>query len=821
MRGWRAFVRQLSSSLQIVESLSQPREYPQRAGSSAITSAGFTVAIGHADPGDNPDLHFRDTMTGGGEINDRRLVRIFCDEAVDRFWELTRWGVQFEREQDGSKYVQYPSGDHSKPRVTVCVTHKGTGITLPLKDLAAGATYLDRVMILDLMRDSHGISGAIALDTQTHELICISSRETILATGGVGQLYPVTSNPNDVTGDSLALAFRAGAMLRDLEFVQFYPWRLINHVRSRMPIQPSSFATGAMLKNADGNRFMLGIDPDRGEATTRDIAARGIYTEIVEGRGIEGGVLLDLSEVPLERFAQLNPRVADYFDKRGQDLSKLRLILAPEAHYHMGGVQIDEWGHSSVGSLYAVGEAAAGVDGGNRLNSNTIPAGQVFGRRAGQHAGMSSKSRGDPGLDTKLVQLWQTRLGRFQTDQMRTEDASSLKDDIREVMLKHGGIIRSGQSLDRGIQKMREIRLRISQGQPSNAHALPEYLEAENMALAGELILTAAHFRSESRSAHYRTDCPEHDDSNWQTSVEVQMDEGGEIEVKRYPARDEISFNIREEDFGSSGRVGTKWTLASKGELQSFWPQVRGSARHVRVHWLARGPMLSSRTRRNEPLENTQKEIEQEAGRRVLAIQTDITLPDQLTSLIRRAKEAYGRIDILVTNSGPPRGGKFGELSEDDWDQAISGVTITAVNACRQVLPIMQDQRWGRIIHITSTSVKQPLGDLMLSSAARLPLLGLSKIIANQYAQQNILSHVVCPGPFLTEAEVQFFERRAQAGGLSSEEAQQEWIRDIPQGRIGAPEEFGDVVAFLASERASYMTGTVIQVDGGRVQSIA
>ena len=151
--------------------------------------------------------------------------------------------------------------------------HKGIGMTLPLRAAAAGVEFLDRIIALDLMHDENGVSGVVALDQQTLELLVVRARATILATGGIGQLYPVTSNPNDVTGDGLALAYRAGARLVDMEFMQFYPWRLISYVTGRMPVQPSSFVAGAVLRNAAGERFMPKYDPERGDATTRDIAA--------------------------------------------------------------------------------------------------------------------------------------------------------------------------------------------------------------------------------------------------------------------------------------------------------------------------------------------------------------------------------------------------------------------------------------------------------------------------------------------------------------------------------------------------------------------
>ena len=382
-----------------------------RAGSSAITSAGFSVAIGQADPADSPQSHFADTIRGGG-VNRRRLVEIFCEEAPARFWEMVSWGVQFERDAGTGRILQHPSGDHSHPRTAVCVQHKGIGMTLPLRAAAAGVEFLDRIIALDLMHDENGVSGVVALDQQTLELLAVRARATILATGGIGQLYPVTSNPNDVTGDGLALAYRAGARLVDMEFMQFYPWRLISYVTGRMPVQPSSFVAGAVLRNADGERFMPRYDPERGDATTRDIAARAIYTEILEGRGVNGGVRLDLSQAPLEEFIRLNPRVGRYFSDHGLDLATAELILAPEAHFLMGGVVIDEDGRTSLPGLLAAGEVSGGSDGGNRLDSNAIPAGQVFGRRAGLAAAADAAARGGAGPGQEAVSRWASRFGR-------------------------------------------------------------------------------------------------------------------------------------------------------------------------------------------------------------------------------------------------------------------------------------------------------------------------------------------------------------------------------------------------------------------------
>jgi len=260
--------------------------------------------------------------------------------------------------------------------------------------------------------------------------------------------------------------------------------------------------------------------------------------------------------------------------------------------------------------------------------------------------------------------------------------------------------------------------------------------------------------------------------------------------------------------------------LGLKGRVALVMASSQGLGKASALSLAREGANLVICARRDGPLQEAKTQIEQATGARVVAVQADLSKAEDISKLVKAAMDAYDRIDVLSTNSGPPAAGDLINLPDDVWQKAIDNQMMAVVRICREVIPIMRKQRWGRIVHITSTSVKQPLGHLMLSSASRMGLLGLSKITANQYAAENVLVHTICPGPFLTEAEVSFFNRMAQEKNITPEEAQASWITDIPMKRIGDPQEFGDVVAFLASERASYMTGTVIQVDGGRIQSM-
>ena len=338
-----------------------------RSGSSAMTSAGYSTALGEAD---SPETYFEDTIKGGHGINDPKLVRILAEEGPQRLAELVALGAPLGLNETGDWRI-IPSGDHSVPRTVSAANHIGRDFTDPLTEAVVrlGAQVLEMTAAVEVMTAAGEVTGATLIDYAQSELIVIKAPSVILGTGGAGRLFTVTSNPNDETGDGYAIALMAGASLRDMEFIQFYPWRcIIPFDRSRMPIQPSTFVLGATLLNSDGERFMLRYDPVRGEATTRDVAARGIYDQIHGGKAVSGGVRLDVSALSLDEWTLSNPKPSKYFLERDLDFKHEEMIIAPEAHFFMGGAVVDEWGESRVRGLFVVGEAAGGVHGANRLD---------------------------------------------------------------------------------------------------------------------------------------------------------------------------------------------------------------------------------------------------------------------------------------------------------------------------------------------------------------------------------------------------------------------------------------------------------------------
>jgi fumarate reductase (CoM/CoB) subunit A len=310
-----------------------------------------------------------------------------------------------------------------------------------------------------------------------------------------------------------------------MEFIQFYPWRcIIPFEHARMPIQPSTFVLGATLRNSDGERFMLRYDAIRGEATTRDVAARGIYDQINGGKGIRGGVRLDVSALSAEQWELSNPKPARHFLERNLDFHAEEMILAPEAHFFMGGVVVDEWGQSRVPGLFAVGEAAGGVHGANRLDSNAIPETQVFGARAGQAAARRAQSTANRARPASDGHGWTERLaGALAAPKAEASEYVDLRKELQATMWRRLGIVRTAAQMRQGLAEVEGIEARLFLAKPQSARELMLHAQMSSSLLVARCCLEAALTREESRGAHYRHDFPAQDDQRWMCSLRIEL----------------------------------------------------------------------------------------------------------------------------------------------------------------------------------------------------------------------------------------------------------------------------------------------------------
>jgi fumarate reductase (CoM/CoB) subunit A len=511
-----------------------------RSGGSAMTSGGYAVVLPEDAADDTPARHAEDTLRGGAGLGDPRLVRLLCAEAAERVRELVALGGQFAR--TGHGYQRAPSGDHAHPRVLLPVHHVGTDLTVPLAQHAAalGVEPLEHTMALELLAADGRVQGALCLDTRGERLLVVQAGAVVLGTGGAGRLFPVTSNPNDVTGDGYALAARAGAELRDMEFIQFYPWRCIDPFdRARVAIQPATFVLGGRLYNRRGERFMGRYDPERWEATTRAVGARAIYDQIRQGLDVRGGVRLDLVALSEEQFRESNPKVWEGLQIKRLDYRTYPFVVAPEAHYFMGGVRIDEHAQSSVAGLFAAGEVAGGIQGANRLDSNSLPETQVFGARAGEaaaalaragHAAADLARAWAPAVPPREpVARWQALLAAAEAGGgLPLADLRALHGDLQRRMQLSLGIVRDHASMEAGLAHVRELRARL-EAQPPTAAGLRAWHELQCLCDVGELCLVAALLRTESRGAHYRDDHPAPDDARWRRAIVLRRDAAGTL----------------------------------------------------------------------------------------------------------------------------------------------------------------------------------------------------------------------------------------------------------------------------------------------------
>ncbi|MSO93204.1 MAG: FAD-binding protein [Rhodospirillales bacterium] len=517
-----------------------------RSGSSANTTGAYATcyrgdgaasindsSARPAEADDSPDVQFRDTLLGGNYVNDPTLARIACDEGPARLGEMLDWGVQFKFEN--GQLMRAKSGDHSFARVMWPINHQGTDETLVLLEVAKarGVVPIENTMAVELLKSGDRVVGVVCLDRAAGSLVIMRTKAVVLATGGCGRLFSRTSNPVDVTGDGYAMAFRAGARLRDMEFIQYYPWRcIVPFEQARMPIQPSTFALGAKLYNSDGERFMLRYDPVRKDATFRAIAARGIYDQIRFGKTIDGGVRLDISDVPRDEFEKNNPRVVRALAQKKQDAYDVRMILAPEAHFFMGGVCIDTRGRTDVPGLFAAGETTGGIHGSNRLDSTALPDTQVFGKRAGDAASAYAASSPAEALPADDVRRWERAVDAAVADE--TPAGVLFKDrltELRERMWFHLGIVRTAKTLGEGLDYVNAKRRELDGLKPGGLKGLESAIELGFLLETARLCLTAALTRKESRGAHFREDHPEQDDAGWRKTLVLAHASGGDIGI--------------------------------------------------------------------------------------------------------------------------------------------------------------------------------------------------------------------------------------------------------------------------------------------------
>jgi len=453
---------------------------------------GIAAPIG---VGDSPEKHLRDTIVAGAGLVDEEAARVLTSEAADRIRDLVALGVRFDT--DHGEIALGMEGAHSAPRIL----HAGgdsTGmyIELTLSSVARleGITVREWTIATRLAREqgSKGasVTGVVALDERTGQTLEFGARFVVMATGGAGRLYSVTTNPEVATGDGIALAYRAGAEVADMEFIQFHPTALRMEGQRPFLISEAVRGEGGRLIDAEGVRFMVDYD-ERGELAPRDIVARAILDRL-QKTGADH-VFLDITHLEPEKVAARFPQIYRTCLEAGLDITKEPIPVSPAAHYTMGGVRTNVWGETTLGGLYACGECACtGVHGANRLASNSLLETVVFAKRVVRRTLDSPGTCAEPSGETMTL-----------SEPAPGEAGPLTRDALQQLMWRDVGIVRDRESLSRA-------KAALSAWAADGGAAVDrESQELADLVTCGRLVTEAALAREESRGAHYRRDWPE------------------------------------------------------------------------------------------------------------------------------------------------------------------------------------------------------------------------------------------------------------------------------------------------------------------------
>jgi succinate dehydrogenase / fumarate reductase flavoprotein subunit len=506
-----------------------------------MAEGGIAAAMANVDPADNWKVHFRDTMRGGKMLNNWRMAQLHALEAPDRVRELEQWGALFDRTEKG-EILQRAFGGHTFKRL--CHVGDRTGLelirTLQDRGVQQGVDCYMECTVTRLLVENGRFAGAFAYWRENGRFIVFKAKAVVIATGGIGKAWTVTSNSWEYTGDGMALAYEAGAELMDMEFVQFHPTGMVwpPGVQGIL-VTEAVRGEGGILRNKLGERFMEKYDPKRMELSTRDVVARSIYTEVREGRGTEhGGAYLDISHKPAEYVKKKLPSMYHQFKELADvDITKEPMEVGPTCHYMMGGIRVEaETGQSSMPGIFAAGEAAAGLHGANRLGGNSLSDLLVFGRRAGMAAAAHAKQTAYASLDNAQMQDAEREL--LAPFSNKGESPYAVHRDLQTVMQSLVGIYRNAEDLARALNELQMLEARAAAASVEGSRMFnPGWHlvgELKSMLIVAEAVTKSAMARTESRGAHSRIDYPDLDKS-WGQQHNIIVEERGQMVRRELP----------------------------------------------------------------------------------------------------------------------------------------------------------------------------------------------------------------------------------------------------------------------------------------------
>ncbi|HVT94724.1 MAG TPA: fumarate reductase/succinate dehydrogenase flavoprotein subunit [Bryobacteraceae bacterium] len=539
-----------------------------------MAEGGVAAAMGNVDDRDSWRVHFADTMRGGQYMNNARMAELHAREAPERVRELESWGALFDRTKDG-RILQRNFGGHKYPRLAHVGDRTGLEIIRTLQDhgIHQGIQFYMENTVITLLRDAGRVVGAFGYDRERGRFHLFEAKAVVLATGGVGRAFRVTSNSWEYTGDGYSLAYHAGADLLDMEFIQFHPTGMVwpPSVRGIL-VTEGVRGEGGVLRNSEGRRFMFDDIPEnyrsqtsedeeegwrytQGDKTakrppellTRDHVARCIMREVREGRGSpHGGVFLDIawikSRIPngAEHIKRKLPAMYHQFKQLANiDITEEPMEIGPTTHYTMGGVRVDaETQMSSVPGLFAAGECAAGLHGANRLGGNSLSDLLVFGKRAGEFAARFARKQSAGAINPDEVEEAAAR-ALEPLNREGGESPYALQHELQDVMQDLVGIVRRQEELEQALDRIHALQARAAKvSAPGNREYNAGWhtaLDLKNLLTVSEAIARAAAERKESRGAHFRDDFPAKDAGFGATNIAVRQNTDGSMRIERVP----------------------------------------------------------------------------------------------------------------------------------------------------------------------------------------------------------------------------------------------------------------------------------------------